>query len=86
MLVEARESVKALLTARLADLHALAGALIEHETLTSADIDAVLRGEPLQKPQPAVVQPAGAPAPLEPELAAAATAAAEEGQHEDSRL
>lgn len=45
MLVDARERVKLLLTSKLPDLHSLAQALIEHETLTSSDIDRVLLGE-----------------------------------------
>ncbi len=47
LLREARDSVKVLLTDKLPDLHALAGALISHETLTAADIGKVLRGEGL---------------------------------------
>jgi hypothetical protein len=50
MLVEARSTVKTLLTGRLEDLHRLAGALLEHETLTGAQIKAVLAGEVLLPP------------------------------------
>jgi cell division protease FtsH len=50
MLMEARGTVKSLLTGRLEDLHRLAGALLEHETLTGAQIKAVLAGEVLLPP------------------------------------
>jgi len=60
MLVEARTSVKALLTEKIKELHALADALMEYETLTQAEIEAVLRGE-LPRPQlpPASPPPEG---------------------------
>ena len=41
---EARDRVAALLKARERDLHRLAGALLEHETLTGEDVAAVLDG------------------------------------------
>lgn len=41
---EARDRVAALLRARERDLHRLAGALLEHETLTGEDVAAVLDG------------------------------------------
>jgi ATP-dependent metalloprotease len=44
MLVEARDRVRQLLTERLPDLHSLAGVLLDKETLTSAEIHAVLSG------------------------------------------
>eukprot|EP00197_Chlamydomonas_leiostraca_P003648 CAMPEP_0202861408 /NCGR_PEP_ID=MMETSP1391-20130828/2816_1 /ASSEMBLY_ACC=CAM_ASM_000867 /TAXON_ID=1034604 /ORGANISM="Chlamydomonas leiostraca, Strain SAG 11-49" /LENGTH=821 /DNA_ID=CAMNT_0049540795 /DNA_START=584 /DNA_END=3045 /DNA_ORIENTATION=+ len=50
MLTEARDSVRALLTARLPDLHALAGALMEHETLTSDQITSLLAGHDISGP------------------------------------
>jgi hypothetical protein len=48
MLVDARQGVMTLMTSRLPDLHALAGALLEHETLTADQIRDVLAGRPLQ--------------------------------------
>jgi len=62
MLVGARAQVKALLTARMADLHLLAAALVEHETLTAEDIATVLRRQPLAKKAPAPVPAPAAPA------------------------
>lgn len=50
MLVDARESVTALLHERQADLHSLAHALLDHETLTASDINRVLAGESLGDP------------------------------------
>lgn len=44
MLVEAREKVRGLLTDKLQDLHSLAGALLDKETLTASEIQAVLAG------------------------------------------
>jgi len=41
---EARDRVAALLKHRERDLHRLAGALLEHETLTGEDVAAVLNG------------------------------------------
>lgn len=41
---EARDRVAALLKGRERDLHRLAGALLEHETLTGEDVAAVLDG------------------------------------------
>lgn len=41
---EARDRVAALLRSRERDLHRLAGALLEHETLTGEDVAAVLDG------------------------------------------
>ena len=41
---EARDRVAALLRGRERDLHRLAGALLEHETLTGEDVAAVLDG------------------------------------------
>lgn len=42
MLTEARENVKSLLTEKLQQLHALAGALLDQETLTADQISAVI--------------------------------------------
>ncbi|GAX77639.1 hypothetical protein CEUSTIGMA_g5082.t1 [Chlamydomonas eustigma] len=50
LLVEAREDVKTLLTERMKELHSLATALIDRETLTKVEIEAVLRGETLIAP------------------------------------
>lgn len=54
MLVEARGKVVALLNERLADLHLLSRALLEHETLTASDIKRVLAGERLAPPAASV--------------------------------
>jgi ATP-dependent metalloprotease len=59
VLTEAREGVKRLLSERLPELHAVAGALLDRETLTADDLDAVIRGEQLP-PLPPVVPPPGA--------------------------
>ena len=50
MLMDARTRVKQLLTERLADLHTLSRALLDHETLTSSEINRVLSGETLISP------------------------------------
>eukprot|EP00955_Chlamydomonas_euryale_P065274 359190-Chlamydomonas_euryale.AAC.1 len=42
MLVSARDEVKAMLTERVDDLHALATALIDRETLTRIEIEQIL--------------------------------------------
>eukprot|EP00878_Enallax_costatus_P022593 GHUV01023984.1.p1 GENE.GHUV01023984.1~~GHUV01023984.1.p1 ORF type:complete len:120 (+),score=44.59 GHUV01023984.1:890-1249(+) len=47
LLVNARNQVKALLTDKLDQLHTLAGALLDYETLTKDQIKAVLAGEKL---------------------------------------
>jgi ATP-dependent metalloprotease len=68
MLVEARAKVVRLLNERLPELHTLSRALLEHETLTAADIKKVLAGEALAPPaagrgdkaKAAAGQPAGA--------------------------
>jgi ATP-dependent Zn protease len=66
MLVDARARVVRLLNERLPELHALSRALLEHETLTAADIQKVVAGEPLAARPPkakaggAAGQPAGA--------------------------
>ncbi|GBF97365.1 ATP-dependent zinc metalloprotease [Raphidocelis subcapitata] len=74
MLVEARARVTRLLNERLADLHTLSRALLEHETLTAADIKRVLAGERLAPPAKAAAGAAarGAPAPAVEAAAAAA--------------
>ena len=46
MCVEARARVSRLLSERIGELHTLARALLEHETLTAADIERVLKGLP----------------------------------------
>jgi len=56
VLGEARDAVRAMLRERLPELHAVAGALLDRETLTADDIDAVMRGEQLP-PLPPVAAP-----------------------------
>ncbi len=47
LIVEARERCHALLTEHMEELHAIAHALLERETITGDDIDTLMRGEPL---------------------------------------
>jgi cell division protease FtsH len=51
---------RTVLTEHLPKLHDLAGALLEHETLTGEEIAAILRGEPMPKSVPPS-QPTGTP-------------------------
>ncbi len=73
MLVEARERVRTLLTDKLQDLHSLAGALLDRETLTSAEIHDVLAGGGAKGSSSADRDEALAPAGMvaQPEAAAA---------------
>jgi cell division protease FtsH len=48
-----------ILTDGIDDLHALAKALLEYETLTGDDIDAILKGETLHRAHPADDDPSG---------------------------
>ncbi|KAI8474800.1 MAG: peptidase family M41-domain-containing protein [Monoraphidium minutum] len=75
MLVEAREKVVRLLTEKLPDLHLLSRALLEHETLTSADIKKVLSGEALGPPAAKLAAAAAKLAAAEAPAAAAEAAA-----------
>lgn len=60
ILTEAREAVRRLLKERADELRAVAGALLDRETLTADDIEAVIRGESLPPlPPPVVPPPAG---------------------------
>jgi len=57
---EGEAEARRILTERFDDLHALAQGLLEHETLDRNDIDALLRGETIERPDPPE-PPAGAP-------------------------
>ncbi len=49
---EAEAKAKEILLARRDDLERLASALLEYETLTGNEVDAVLRNEPITRPDP----------------------------------
>src|SRR5690606_41301713 len=52
-LVEAGENeARRILTEHLDELHRLAKALLEYETLSRDEIDKVIRGEPIHRPEP----------------------------------
>jgi cell division protease FtsH len=53
------ERARKLITEHMAKLHELAHALLEYETLTGEEIGAILRGEPMPKPQPRTAEPTG---------------------------
>ena len=47
---EAETEARRILTERLDDLHKVAKALLEHETLSASDVNKVLRGETIERP------------------------------------
>ncbi|MBE9552919.1 MAG: cell division protein FtsH, partial [Proteobacteria bacterium] len=47
---EAEATARKILTEHSDDLHAIAGALLEYETLSGTDVDALLRGESIVRP------------------------------------
>jgi cell division protease FtsH len=47
---EAEKEARRILTERLDDLHKVAKALLEHETLSAADVKKVLKGETIERP------------------------------------
>ena len=47
---EAEKEARRILTERLDDLHKVAKALLEHETLSADDVRKVLKGEPVERP------------------------------------
>ena len=57
---EGEAEARRILNEKADDLHALAQGLLEHETLDRADIDALLRGETIERPEPPEPPP-GAP-------------------------
>jgi cell division protease FtsH len=57
LVLEGYEKAKALLTANLDQLHALANALLEYETLTGEEIKKVAAGEGIDRPDPGAVRP-----------------------------
>jgi cell division protease FtsH len=57
LVLEGYERAKAVLTANLDQLHALANALLEYETLTGDEIKRVVAGEPIDRPDPGTVRP-----------------------------
>jgi len=56
---EAEGSARRILTEHMDGLHALAGALLEYETLTADEVDAVLRGESIVRPEDETPPPSG---------------------------
>ncbi len=58
---ESEAKARRILTENLDELHALTTALLEYETLSGDEVDKVLRGEPIERPDPA--DEAGGPAP-----------------------
>ncbi len=59
---EAHERAKKILTDNTDDLHVIAKALLEYETLSGDEIQALLRGETLDKPGASTPPPSGKPA------------------------
>ncbi|MFQ6018169.1 MAG: ATP-dependent zinc metalloprotease FtsH [Kiloniellaceae bacterium] len=53
---EAESAAREVLTAHMDDLHALAKGLLEYETLTATEVDAILRGEAIDRSEPAGAQ------------------------------
>ncbi len=51
MVERARATAREILTERLEDLHKIAEALLEYETLCGEEIRALLRGEPVVRPE-----------------------------------
>jgi cell division protease FtsH len=77
---EGEQHAREILTSRIAELHALAKALLEYETLTIEEIRRIIKGEPIARESPASalpeeprsgrrssVPPSGRPASIEPE-------------------
>ncbi len=77
IITNAMETAEKLLRDNIDTLHKLAAALLEHETLTGADINKVLKGEELAPPE--VKNYKAAATPAAPVAAAAAGAEDEEG-------
>ncbi|MEM7652972.1 MAG: ATP-dependent zinc metalloprotease FtsH, partial [Pseudomonadota bacterium] len=50
LIEEGETKARQILTDKIDDLHAMAGALLEYETLSGEDVDALLRGEPIHRP------------------------------------
>jgi cell division protease FtsH len=65
---EAHQRAKSVLTEHMELLHQVATSLLERETLSREDIEALRRGETLP-PRPTVIPPSAAPAPTLPPLA-----------------
>ncbi len=58
---DAYDRAKALLTENMATLHVIASALLERETISGADIDLIMRGEPLPPQDMPAAKPGGVP-------------------------
>ena len=83
LIEDAQSSARKILTDHLDDLHALANGLLEYETLSGKDVEALLRGEPIHREDESTAPPprdqgtpasvpetggkAGAPGDLTPE-------------------
>lgn len=61
---EGESTAKRILNERIADLHAVAKALLEFETLSGDEIRGLLRGEPIVREPVAADEPAGPKAPV----------------------
>jgi cell division protease FtsH len=51
LIEEGETTARRILTERLADLHAVAKALLEFESLSGDEINQILRGEPIVRPE-----------------------------------
>jgi cell division protease FtsH len=50
LIQEAEDKARTILTENMDDLHTLAGALLEYESLSGEEVNALLRGEPIVRP------------------------------------
>jgi cell division protease FtsH len=60
---EAYDRARSIITEHLDDLHKIAKALLEYETLSGEEIQALLRGEQIHRPEPADNRPSGGDKP-----------------------